>query len=201
MKDFIGIYENAFSDEYCDRVVSQYENMIKHGLGRNRQFFNDQEKTKKDDISYSFPNNYGGLKDNDIAQDTIDQFDSDITNEFNSVFWGNIYPKYAEEYAILKEAGSHVNYGNKIQKTEVGGGYHIWHFESCDRQVANRLLTYILYLNDVDEGGETELLYYAKRIKPKKGTLVLFPAAFTHTHRGNPPLSNDKYVLTSWIEY
>jgi len=25
--------------------------------------------------------------------------------------------------------------------------------------------------------------------------------AFTHTHRGNPPLSNTKYIMTGWLEY
>jgi hypothetical protein len=58
----------------------------------------------------------------------------------------------------------------------------------------------ILYLNDVDEGGETEFLYQSIRIKPKKGTLILCPGSFTHTHRGNPPLSGEKYIVTTWIE-
>ena len=39
------------------------------------------------------------------------------------------------------------------------------------------------------------------RVKPKQGTLVIWPAAFTHTHRGNPPLSNDKYIVTGWTEF
>jgi len=39
------------------------------------------------------------------------------------------------------------------------------------------------------------------RVKPKQGTLLIWPAAFTHTHRGNPPLSNVKYITTGWIEF
>jgi hypothetical protein len=59
----------------------------------------------------------------------------------------------------------------------------------------------ILYLNDVEEGGETEFLHQGKRIKPTKGTLILAPASYTHAHRGNPPLSNDKIIITSWVEF
>mgnify|MGYP003351836575 CR=1 FL=1 len=59
---------------------------------------------------------------------------------------------------------------------------------------------YLMYLNDVEEGGETEFLYYPKRIKPKKGTLIMWPAGFTHTHRGNPPISNEKYIVATWTE-
>ena len=54
---------------------------------------------------------------------------------------------------------------------------------------------------DRDEGGETEFLYQSMRVKPKQGTLLIWPAAFTHTHRGNPPLSNEKYIVTGWTEF
>ena len=57
----------------------------------------------------------------------------------------------------------------------------------------------MFYLNDVQEGGETEFFYQDLKIKPKKGTMVIAPAGFTHTHRGNKPISNDKYILTSWV--
>jgi hypothetical protein len=53
----------------------------------------------------------------------------------------------------------------------------------------------------VQEGGETEFLYQHMRVKPEQGTLVIWPAAFTHTHRGNPPLSNEKYIVTGWTEF
>jgi len=68
-------------------------------------------------------------------------------------------------------------------------------------ELSNRLLTRMVYLNDVEEGGETEFLYQSMRVKPKQGTLVIWPAAFTHTHRGNPPLSNSKYIVTGWTEF
>ena len=80
-------------------------------------------------------------------------------------------------------------------------GYHIWHHETDRRETSNRVLAWTVYLNDVAEGGETEYLYQHLRIKPTTGTFVIWPAGFTHTHRGNPPLSNDKYIMTGWIEY
>jgi hypothetical protein len=59
----------------------------------------------------------------------------------------------------------------------------------------------IIYLNDVEDGGETEFIYQSTRVKPKKGTVVIAPSSFTHTHRGNPPLNGEKYIFTSWIEF
>ena len=56
-----------------------------------------------------------------------------------------------------------------------------------------------LYLNTVEEGGETEFLYINKRIKAQQGRLIIFPAGFTHTHRGNPPIGQDKYIVSTWV--
>ena len=88
----------------------------------------------------------------------------------------------------------------KMQKTRMTEGYHNWHCEHS-KHIKDRLtlLAFMVYLNDVDEGGETEFLYQSKRIKPVRNTFVVWPAGFTHTHRGNPPLSNVKYVITGWI--
>jgi hypothetical protein len=59
-----------------------------------------------------------------------------------------------------------------------------------------------VYLNDIKQGGETEFLNQAMRVQPEAGKVVIFPAYFTHVHRGNPVLSaQDKYILTGWFEY
>ena len=68
-------------------------------------------------------------------------------------------------------------------------------------RTSHRLALVLLYLNDVAEGGETEFLYQSLRIKPKKGTVIICPTDFTHTHRGNPPLSKTKYIATGWVEF
>ena len=62
-----------------------------------------------------------------------------------------------------------------------------------------RAFVFSIYLNDVEEGGETEFLHFSKRVKPKTGRIVIWPAAFPYLHRGNPPLSGEKYILTSWM--
>ncbi len=93
-----------------------------------------------------------------------------------------------------------------IQKyQQAKGGYPHWHSEQFPQvghnEALHRVVLYMFYLNDVEEGGETEFYYQNKLIKPKKGTMVIAPAAFTHSHRGNVPLSGDKYIATSWIMF
>lgn len=188
---FIGIYNNAFSKDYCDEVITFFENLVSAGFGVNRQLHDKANKSDKEDLAV-FCN----------TEDTITLFSSaKLQKHFNDVFWSKCYPLYVENNWILKSAGSHAIYTYKIQKTEPGQGYHVWHFESDNRVDCLRVLAWTLYLNDVAEGGETEFIYQKLRIAPKAGTLVIWPAGFTHTHRGNPPLTDNKYIVTGWVEF
>ena len=105
---------------------------------------------------------------------------------------------YFDRYPILKR-GRYFHLNCKFQRTRPGEGFHIWHYENSG-DVSHRKLVTMLYLNTIEEGGETEFLYLKKREKPIEGKLLIFPSSFTHTHRGNPPLKGDKYILTSWLE-
>lgn len=87
------------------------------------------------------------------------------------------------------------------------GGYFYWHSEQFPhptdqaQRSLHRQLLFLVYLNDVSEGGETEYFYHDTKVTPKCGRLLISPCGFTHTHRGNAPLSHDKYVLASWISF
>ena len=89
-------------------------------------------------------------------------------------------------------------YDLKIKKIPIGGGFHSWHYENGN--VVNCLRQFViqLYLNDNFDAGETEFLHQHRREIPKKGDVLIFPAGYTHTHRGNPPIGGEKYLITSW---
>ncbi|MCL5049347.1 MAG: 2OG-Fe(II) oxygenase [Firmicutes bacterium] len=94
--------------------------------------------------------------------------------------------------------------GIQAQKYEQGvGNYQYWHCEVFPQphshEALHRSLLFMFYLNDVEQGGETEFYYQNLRIQPKRGRMVVAPAYFTHTHRGLIPQSGDKYILTSWV--
>jgi hypothetical protein len=59
----------------------------------------------------------------------------------------------------------------------------------------------MLYLNTVDDGGETEFRYLGHTEKAEKGKLVIWPPDFTHAHRGIPSLTQEKYIFTGWYEF
>lgn len=189
MDNFIEVYKDVFSDEYCDNLIEYFKNAEEGGMTRSRQQHEEANKLDKDDLSVyipSFP---------------LEHSQKEFMIEFNRVFWGRCYKQYAEKYNILSSLSEHKSYTIKIQKTKPGQGYHLWHCEASDKNMSNRLLAWTAYLNDDFEAGETEFLYQQYRYKPSKGDCIIFPAAYTHTHRGNPPIGGDKYIITGWVEF
>ena len=83
------------------------------------------------------------------------------------------------------------------------GGYPYWHCELFPRDASaetlHRHLLWTLYLNEDFQEGETEFLFQQRKVKPRTGSLLIAPTAFTHTHRGNRPQQGDKFIATSWI--
>lgn len=189
IEDFVLVADNFLTEEYCDNVIKIFDTCKESGITEHRSDSEGAHPLNKDDHQL-FSESY--LHTTSFGQ---------VHKPFFTAFWGEAYAHYGRKYAVLQNADRQSCTTLKIQKTPIGGGYHEWHFESSSVQEAKRVATFILYLNDVEEGGETELLYFPKRIKPKKNRLVLFPASYTHSHRGNPPISNEKYILTGWVEY
>lgn len=118
--------------------------------------------------------------------------------ELNSVLI-QCLEEYIDVYGHLKTSTFYTP-TQKVQKTPAGGGYHVWHDENTDGGAqSSRKMVWMVYLNDDFEGGETEFLYYKRRIQPKTGTLLIWPAGLTHAHRGGLVLTNCKYVVTGWF--
>tara|TARA_S200002703_G_scaffold23774_1_gene20636 strand:- start:302 stop:880 length:579 start_codon:yes stop_codon:yes gene_type:complete len=180
----IGIFKNFMPNNMIDSYVNYFNKCEQQGAVYSREV----DKTLVEDSSI----------------DTIRDMNVPMTynnKPFIDMFFQEIYSLYTQKYSYLKQLATHNILEVKIQKTKIGGGYHIWHCENSKMKSRNRILAFMAYLNDVAEGGETEFLYQRCRFKPEKNTMLVWPAQFTHVHRGNPPLSNDKYIITGWVEY
>jgi hypothetical protein len=188
---FIGIYDGFFSSKFCDNLIAHFE----HCRSNNRCYGRTEQENLKNDVSANLnPGTFDELK---FHGANINGY----MGEFNQVFWDQCYADYIKQYSVLANYSRHTIYTYKIQRTDPSGGYHIWHCEDGELEFSRRVGAYILYLNDVPDGGETEFLYLSKRIKPQKGRLIVFPPNYPWAHRGNPPLSGTKYILTGWTEF
>ena len=187
IENFIGVYDNYITKEDCNQAIKLYEDQNNFNNTVNRL---GSEKvsilTKQDQQFFAAPNNL------DIWWESLKpmMFNFDLA-------WNH----YIQNTGADDAYGKPFNYTSlKIQKTLPTEGYHVWHIEH-NRGFENeaRAFVFSIYLNDVEEGGETEFLHFSKRVKPRTGRIVIWPAAFPYLHRGNPPLSGEKYILTSWM--
>ena len=88
-----------------------------------------------------------------------------------------------------------------VQRYNRNEGKYVYHndFMIDHEKKQNRIITYLWYLNDVIEGGETTFHSGEIKINPEIGKLILFPACWSYPHCGKMPLSSSKYIITGWI--
>ena len=196
IKDYMGVFPEAATQKYCEDLIEWFEYNNTGGSGGRKNTESRQEhegvsKTHKDSEIYWLGYNNRMLSRNDI-----------LLAEFNKIVW-KAYAKFKTVYgAGLDQLGIHkLSASIKIQRYKPTQGYHVWHPEVTSQQTAGRILVCLLYLNTVEEGGETEFLYQKMRVPAVQGTLAMFPTTWTHLHRGNPPLKGNKYVMNTWLEF
>ena len=113
----------------------------------------------------------------------------------------NCLYNYIMKYPEVNEYDRfNVNDDYIIQYYPPKGGYKKWHFESTNKNLSKRILVFMTYLNDVEDAG-TEFKYQKLKTECKKGLTLIWPSAFTHTHKGIVNKKNEKYIITGWFTY
>ena len=188
INNFIGVYDNYITKEECNKAIQFYENQNNFNRTVNRLEAEKISTLQKNDQQY-----FAYKQDVNIWWETL----KSMVLNFDIAFKHYIKNIGADQDLF----GVPFQYTSlKIQKTLPKEGYHVWHIEhGPGYENEARAFVYTIYLNDVEEGGETEFLHFSKRVKPKTGRIVIWPAGFPYVHRGNPPLSGEKYILTSWM--
>ena len=89
-----------------------------------------------------------------------------------------------------------------IQHYKPGEGFYKWHTENTGYSYnLNRHLVFMTYLNDVENAG-TEFYYFPDlNIQAKKGLTLIWPAGWTHTHRGVISDIDEKHIITGWFNF
>lgn len=180
-------YANAYSKEFCNDVIRAFEDAYDNQL---TYFQNDIHKNSDDRIAYDW-----------APSSQVYYQNTNFIKHFYEVLSDVYKNHYSQKYNILTKLFQHTPKGMGIQRTGPGQGYHSWHVEQGNVASSNRIIAYLLYLNSIEDGGETEFLYQGLKIKPEQGKLVLFPTAYTYPHRGNPIYNGYKYVISGWFTF
>jgi hypothetical protein len=180
-KEFIGIYDNALSLNECNHIIDTFDTI---------------EKTQNQNVDVGAESYNGELNRNDFCV-----FSSEHAPEIHRMVGEKLHEclsMYCDHYFVIRGITAS-SLEVKLQRTPVRGGYHIWHCEQDIPRHSDRVLVWTIYLNDIPYNeGETEFLWQGIRVNPKAGRCAIWPASFTHHHRGNPVYTHDKYIATGW---
>jgi hypothetical protein len=196
INDFVFIKDNALSEELCDSLVKDFticeqnklttEGLSRHGIDYNIKRSTDLNLFQHSDIHKKYTSKIAEIFNKILSEEYL------VNLPYNDKFTANTELFYGRTYYEL------IN----LQKySKLSGHYNAWHVETGDFDMSKKLFTFLVYLNDIEKGGQTEFLYSNFKIQPKKGKLIIFPSSFPYVYRENIPLSNDKYILNAWLSY
>ena len=181
IENFVKIYDNVIDEESCKGLIEKFEE-----LQNKHEIVNIEDK--EDRISFNqivFKSeewktvNDGMMK---LFQAYIEQYKKECNISIK--MWPE---KYGYETIRMKRY-----FANDYDRFD-------YHVDVRDYETARRFLAFFIYLNDIEEGGESEFLF--GRVKPKMGRLVMFPPLWPWFHAGRKPVSGTKYFIHSYCHY
>ena len=183
MEKWIKTYPKMFSKEECAGLIEWFEildeskQLVQTKLEGHREF---------DEVNL-----------NNFREQTL-KMQLDVYKRFD-----DILEKYKKDVKIHEKALPEKSSWEelRIKRYKTGIGNFLDHVDTGDSISARRFLVFFVYLNDVAEGGETEFPTLDLQVSPECGKLLVFPSLWTYLHRGNVPISNDKYILGSYKHY
>ena len=186
MVDFIGVYEKTCPPDMCKEIID---------------FFEDNK-----DLQFRGRTSFGGtVIIEPKVKDSKDMTLSFIDETVPSIIIARILKAktsiYIDTYRSTDVvAAFSVEMGYNLQRYNQGQGYHLLHCENSARGM-ERVLAWTLYLNTVTEGGGTYYPEYDRTIDAVEGRLCIFPALWTHAHKGIVSNTETKYIATGWYIY
>lgn len=186
IKPLSQIYEihSTLTPEFCKKVIDLFEADERKAPGLVGTFreLNKEVKTGTD-----------------LPISVFDEW-----KEIDGVFFKNLAACLEEIQKVIPWVVITGDFGYQIQRTTPGERYNYHYdtdgpFTEGPQSPNRRQLVVIWYLNTVQEGGETEFMLQDVKVKPEVGKLIFFPPFWTHYHRGVSPISETKYICTTWI--
>jgi len=189
---FIGCYK--IDESLCDRLIRLHKKAKKQGLIVRGALGGDDGKLE---INTSRKDSY------DLGISTVPE---EMLEKYGIPEYYMALKRCVDEYIVKHPMLNQVS-PFRIMETPIiqhykrGGGYKYKHFERTGTSTSTRMLTWMTYLNDVTDGGGTTFTYQNTTVKAEKGKTLIWPTDFTHSHLGEVSKTQEKYIITGWLNY
>jgi prolyl 4-hydroxylase len=175
LSDWIRTYDDGIPHDLCDKLISIVDN-------NPDIIFNETWRRGTGSSSIDLSSAWDYLKN--TINTLFKEYKNDVKcSDLNHV--GCIEAPLVLKYKSCSDKGEYFNL----------------HSDNWSMNTASRQLSVIAYLNDVEEGGETQFVNLNMSVRPKKGRVLFFPPFYSYQHQGNSPISNDKYIAVTWMHF
>ena len=197
---YIMVRDGVFSKDFCEHCVQKFEVDNRKEAGIVSGGVRPQVKKSDDLLITSYPD--WTEEDNSflrILQWSMQEYEQHL-HSLIPLAQRTTNENYKYVPFHTRAGGEVTDTGFQIQRTLPGDGY-VWHNDFTIEKLSPALsgvrnVTFIFYLNTVDEGWTQ--FYNGDQVAPVQGRVCLFPATWTYVHQGYPPKQN-KYLCTGWI--
>ena len=178
MNNLIKVYDNVIDKEYCNELISKFEN--------NEQL---HEKFDSEGMVFTQINiqKIGWVSDNNIIK---------------KVFTANV-EKYKNDYEISEQQMPLTCVLEPVRmKRYLPNNYDEFrpHVDVNQKANCTRFLVMFLYLAD-NKKGKTIFPNLDVEIECKQGSLLMFPPMWPWLHAGTKPINESKYIMQSYLHY
>jgi hypothetical protein len=183
LRGYVRYYDDALSAEFCAQMVDAFEKSphLQSPHGRGYQ---------------------AGLDNSAWVELNVTQFADDAFLGFFHAQIDKHLAIYNQQVPLTIPVPTSIKLDEiRIKRYRAGSGENFEpHFDSYQQKSA-RYLVFLWYLNDVAEGGETEFVDLGIKVAPRAGRLLVFPPYWMFQHAGRPTLSNDKYIVSTYLMF
>jgi hypothetical protein len=205
--DFIHRIPNLLSEDFCKDIIEKFEKSSLKKKGASYKIINGKviqvledtiidetfESNKKSTDISIYPN---FLLNDDVKKENWDDL---LEKLHHSLFLG--LQSYTDEHDIINVLEATELEGYNIQKYLPGEGFFNWHCENPGyTNTGDRILAWMIYLNDLETGG-THFKSQNHTEKAEAGKFVIWPAFWTHFHKGQISETETKYIITGWYHH
>jgi hypothetical protein len=181
LRHYIRVYDADLEPAFCQRMIDSFNTLSRYQRPNGRGFRNALEDSAWTELNITGLSDAGFLGFFRARIDlALDRYNRDTGLDIavpNS-------PKTSD--LVMKRYRTGMNEQFQL------------HFDSIHEK-ANRYLVILWYLNDVPEGGETAFPQLETSVSARQGRLLVFPPYWMFQHAGLPPVSNDKFIVSTYL--
>ena len=187
LTDFIMEFPDTLTDEECDECIEWFwDNEDLHTGGRTYGYDEHGDRQNVTDRNVKRTTQVHPRPEHSVSR-----FCEKIFQRYNE--YCDVRPYPLGQPMCLTAFSIRIYYQNN--------GWFIEHQDQAQGPNSQRQFGIVLYLNDVEEGGQTYFGELDLGIKAERGKMIIFPANYLFRHEGQKPISCDKYAITAFMNF